>query len=293
SILTSIVELPGEQREPMPAMLDDGLIERHVTHEQANVFGYACRETPELMPMPISLAHRLSRAIDAARRGGITWLSPDAKTQVSVLYRNARPVRIHGISITAAIEEQEGERDVEERLRTIAVEAFGDGELQPDEATEIYVNAGGVYEIGGPTRHAGLTGRKNGIDTYGEIARQSGAALSGKDPSRIDRTGAYAARHAAKNVVAAGLAERCEVHLAYSIGRARPISLSVDTFGTGRAGALDFRPLAIAHRFGLRTRPAAADDRGFYRPLAAYGHFGRTDLDLPWEATDVIESLRD
>lgn len=303
SILTSIVELPFELREPAPAVLDDAAIERHVANEQANVFGYACRETSTLMPMPISLAHRLARAIDAARRNGMAWLSPDAKTQVSVLYRNGRPLHVHGISITAAVENEMGGRHAEDRLRAIAFEALADGDLQPDEQTEIYVNAGGLYEIGGPARHAGLTGRKNGIDTYGEIARQSGAALSGKDPSRIDRIGAYAARHAAKNVVAAGLAERCEVHLAYSIGRARPISLSVETFGTGRGrdeaiakrlvAVLDFRPLAIAQRFALRTRPAAADDHGFYRPLAVYGHFGRSDLDLPWEATDVAEALQD
>jgi len=252
--------------------------------------------------MPISLAHRLARAIDDARRGNMNWLSPDGKTQVSVLYRDGRPVRIHGVTITAAIDSGVSEGDPQDGLRAIAIDALRSCELAPDRKTEIHVNAGGLYEIGGPARHAGLTGRKNGIDTYGEIARQSGAALSGKDPSRIDRVGAYAARHAAKNVVAAGLAERCEVHLAYSIGRARPISLSVQTFGTGRIGddkiekrlaaLLDFRPLAIVHRFALRTRPATSGESGFYRPLATYGHFGRSDLDLPWEATDVADALR-
>jgi S-adenosylmethionine synthetase len=183
------------------------------------------------------------------------------------------------------------------------LDALVGGEIGPDARMQVHINAGARYEIGGPARHAGLTGRKTGIDTYGEIARQSGAALSGKDPSRIDRTGAYAARHAAKNVIAAGLAERCEVHIAYAIGQTRPLSLSVETFGTGRepdatiakrlAGAFDFRPAAITHRFGLRTRPAASQARGFYRPLAVYGHFGRTDLDLPWEATDAADALRD
>lgn len=302
SILTSIGDLPMEMREPIPAVLDDELIERHAAHEQANVFGYACRDTAALMPMPISLAHRLARAIDNARRGNMKWLSPDAKTQVSVLYHDGRPVRIHGMTITAATDPGVSESDPEDGLRAIAVDALRGCQLEPDRKTEIHVNAGGLYEIGGPARHAGLTGRKNGIDTYGEIARQSGAALSGKDPSRVDRVGAYAARHAAKNVVAAGLAERCEVHLAYSIGRARPISLSVQTFGTGRIGddkiekrlaaLLDFRPLAIVHRFALRTRPARSGESGFYRPLAAYGHFGRSDLDLPWEATDAAEALR-
>jgi S-adenosylmethionine synthetase len=273
-----------------------------VAHEQANVFGYACRETPELMPLPISIAHRLARAIDRARREGMHWLSPDAKTQVTIEYRDARPVRIHSISVAAALDLDLTGVDIEDRLRQLAFATLGEGVLVPDARTDVHVITGEQYDIGGPARHAGLTGRKNGIDTYGEIARQSGAALSGKDPSRIDRTGAYAARHAAKNVVAAGLAERCEVHLAYAIGQARPLSLSVQTFGTGRlpdetiakrlSAVLDFRPLAISHRFGLRTRPAEAGERGFYRPLAAYGHFGRTDLDLPWEATEVADALR-
>jgi S-adenosylmethionine synthetase len=302
SILTSIAQSPTDSREPLLAALDDAIIERRVAHEQANVFGYACRETPELMPLPISLAHRLARAIDRARREGMHWLSPDAKTQVTVEYRDARPVRIHSISLTAAFDLDLAGVDIEDRLRQLAFATLGDGVLVPDARTDVHVITGEHYDIGGPARHAGLTGRKNGIDTYGEIARQSGAALSGKDPSRIDRTGAYAARHAAKNVVAAGLAERCEVHLAYAIGQAKPLSLSVETFGTGSlsddaiakrlAAVLDFRPLAISQRFGLRTRPAAAGERGFYRPLAAYGHFGRTDLDLPWEATEVAEALR-
>jgi S-adenosylmethionine synthetase len=303
SILTSFAELPMEMREPPLAALDDAAIGRRVAHDQANVFGYACRETPELMPLPISLAHRLARAIDQARSSGVPWLSPDGKTQVSIEYRDFRPARIHSISLTAALDPDASSTDVEERLRAVAMDALEECELKPDARTQIHINAGGTYEIGGPACHAGLTGRKNGIDGYGEIARQSGAALSGKDPSRIDRTGAYAARHSAKNIVAAGLAERCEVHLAFAFGQARPLSLSVETFGTGRrrddeiadrlAAVLDFRPAAIAHRFGLRTRPAGADGRGFYRALAVYGHFGRADLDLPWEATDVATALRD
>ena len=176
--------------------------------------------------------------------------------------------------------------------------------MNPDAKTEICINIndGIPFEIDGPARHAGLTGRKNGIDTYGEIARHSGAALSGKDPSRIDRIGSYAARHAAKNIVAAGLADRCEVHLGYAIGRASPLSISVETFGTGRLPDadlanrlrkhLDFRPAAIEYRFALRTQPALSTAVGFYRRLAVYGHFGRTDLDLPWEATDLANALR-
>lgn len=302
SILTSLIELPLDMRESSFAMLDNAALDRYVAHDQANVFGYACLETPELMPLPISLAHRLARALDQARCTGMKWLSPDGKTQVSVEYRDSRPVRIHGISLTCAVEPDTPGAEVEQHLRTVAMDALADCAPGPDASTEVHINAGESYEIGGPARHAGLTGRKNGIDTYGEIARQSGAALSGKDPSRIDRTGAYAARYSAKNIVAAGLAGRCEVHLAYAIGQARPLSLSVDTFGTGRlrddaiakrlAAVFDFRPAAISHRFGLRTRPAGSDARGFYRPLAVYGHFGRADLDLPWEATDIVDALR-
>jgi S-adenosylmethionine synthetase len=301
SILTSLVELPGSMREPPSGDLDEAAIESRVAQDQVNVFGYACRETAELMPLPISLAHRLARALDRARAGE-AWLLPDGKTQVSVEYRDNRPARIHSISLTAAVAIDTPSAKVEERLRALTMETFGNDDLRPDVGTEIHINAGGPYETGGPARHAGLTGRKNGIDTYGEIARQSGAALSGKDPSRIDRIGAYAARHAAKNVVAAGLADRCEVHLAYAIGKARPLSLSVETFGTGLiadaaiaqhiAAVLDFRPAAIAHRFALRIRAASAEEQGFYRPLAVYGHFGRSDLDLPWEATDIADALR-
>jgi S-adenosylmethionine synthetase len=303
SILTSLVELPIETREPPIPINDEEALDRRVAQDQANVFGYACRETPQLMPLPVSLAHRLARGLDEARRADLSWLSPDAKTQVSIEYRASRPVRVHGISLTTAVDSKLHAGEIEERLRALAMDTLSECEIGPDARTEVQINAGGSYEIGGPARHAGLTGRKNGIDTYGEIARQSGAALSGKDPSRIDRTGAYAARHAAKNIVAAGLADRCEVHLAYAIGHARPLSLSVETFGTGRrpddviakrlARAMDFRPAAIAQRFALRTRPAAADGRGFYRPLAIYGHFGRTDLDLPWEAIDASQALRD
>jgi S-adenosylmethionine synthetase len=301
SILTSLVELPMEMRQPIGIKPDEATFEACVSRDQANAFGYACRETPELMPLPISLAHRIARALDGAR-AAVPWLSPDGKTQVSVEYLDGRPSRIHSIAVTAAVSPDASSREIADCLRAVVAGTFNDDDVRPDSRTEIHINAGGPYEIGGPARHAGLTGRKNGIDTYGEIARQSGAALSGKDPSRIDRVGAYAARHAARNVVAAGLAERCEVHLAYAIGDAQPLSLSVATFGTGVMPdwdianrierALDFRPAAIAFRFGLRSRPALCGDRGFFRPLAVYGHFGRADLDLPWEATDMADALR-
>ena len=303
SILTSLTELPSETREPPLTVPDDEAIGRYAARDQANVFGYACRDTPELMPLPISLAHRLARALDQARQSSTPWLSPDAKTQVAVEYCDSRPARIQGITLTAGVEPNAPARHIEEHLRAIVADALAACDFGLDSRTEVHINTSGLYDIGGPARHAGLTGRKNGIDTYGEIARQSGAALSGKDPSRIDRVGAYAARHAAKNIVAAGLAECCEVHLAYAIGQPRPLSLSVQTFGTGkksddaiatRLGAvLDFRPAAIVHRFGLRTRPAISDERGFYRPLAVFGHFGRPELDLPWEKTEVADALRD
>jgi S-adenosylmethionine synthetase len=289
-------------REPPLKGADDAAIEARPAQDQANVFGYACRETPELMPLPIAVAHRLAHALDDLRRIGMGWLAPDGKTQVSVEYRNTRPTRIHTVALTVTVNDEAGVSEVNERLRLLIAEALAHDDLKPDDRTVIRINAGVPYETGGPARHAGLTGRKTGVDTYGEIARHSGAALSGKDPSRIDRISAYAARHAAKNVVAAGLAERCEVHLAYAIGQAAPLSISVETFGTGRltdaeiasrlTQTLDFRPAAIVQRFALRTRPAKAGARGFYRPLAVYGHFGRPDLDLPWEAIDVAEALR-
>lgn len=301
SILTSLVELPKSMRQPACVKPDEAAIAACSALDQANVFGYACRETPELMPLPISLAHRIAQALDRARPS-LAWLSPDAKTQVSIEYRDRRPLRIHTVTVTAAVAAGTPNHLVEEGLRAVVAKTFDNADMRPDGRTAINVNAGEPYEIGGPARHAGLTGRKNGIDTYGEIARQSGAALSGKDPSRIDRIGAYAARHAAKNVVAAGLAERCEVHLAYAIGRAEPLSLSVASFGTGAIpdqdiaarveSAVDFRPAAIMRRFGLRTQPALRGEQGFYRPLAVYGHFGRPDLDLPWEATDLVDALR-
>jgi S-adenosylmethionine synthetase len=302
SILTSFVELPEPMRDGSIAPHDETTIETSVAQDQANAFGFACRDTPELMPLPISLAHRLARMLDRAREDGAPGLSPDGKTQVAIEYRDDRPARIHTISLTAAVTVAADERQLADQLRTLALESFRDDGPKPDAETKVLVNLGATYESGGPARHAGLTGRKNGIDTYGEIARQSGAALSGKDPSRIDRIGAYAARHAAKNVVAAGLADRCEVHIAYAIGCARPLSLSVETYGTGRVDeseiaarlerCVDLRPLAIADRFALRTQPATAPEAGFYRRLAVYGHFGRSDLELPWERLDLVDALR-
>jgi S-adenosylmethionine synthetase len=304
SILTSFMELPLTMREPPVNVADEESVQRCKARDQANVFGYACRETPELMPLPISLAHRVARALDESRRNALAQLSPDGKVQVSIEYRDGRPARIHGVTIEAAAATGVSCREIEDRLRHVAVDALTGNDIEPDSKTEFYfnVNAGAPFQLDGPARHAGLTGRKNGIDTYGEIARHSGAALSGKDPSRIDRIGAYAARHAAKNVVAANLADRCEVHLGYAIGRAVPLSVSVETFGTGRLPDVelaarvrrhvDFRPAAIEHRFGLRMRPSR-NAAGFYRRLAVYGHFGRSDLDTPWEDTRLADALKE
>lgn len=296
SILTSFAELPTGEA-PEDALDED--MDRFAAHEQANVFGYACNDTAERMPLPISLAHTLSRALDHARRTDMPWLAPDAKTQVAVTYIGSRPVRLHSISITGSV--RAGIADPAGRLRELAMHAMTDARHELD-TDSININLDRDYESAGPARHAGLTGRKNGIDTYGEIARHSGAALSGKDPSRIDRIGAYAARYAAKNIVAAGLAERCEVHIAYMIGRARPLSVAVNTFNSGHVSedeiatrldeVLDLRPMAIARRFALRDLPAKRGGVGFYRPLAVYGHVGRDDLDLPWENTDLAATLR-
>jgi S-adenosylmethionine synthetase len=303
SILTSLTRAPESLRMPADDGLDDGTIERLVAEEQANAFGFACSETPVFMPLPIWLAHRLARMLDEVRASRLSWLAADGKTQVAVEYRDGRPVRLHGITLTCAVKpEAPSRRAIADALREHVIGPTVAGEpIAPDSETEIHINPGDPFLIGGPGHHAGLTGRKNGIDTYGEYARQSGAALSGKDPSRIDRTGAYAARYAAKNVVAAGLAERCEVHLAYAIGRAPPLSVAVETNGTGRTSddeiaerllrLMDFRPMAIVRRFRLRERAQRAGNRGFFRPLALYGHVGRADLDLPWEETDLAAAL--
>ncbi|MCU0803558.1 MAG: methionine adenosyltransferase [Burkholderiales bacterium] len=297
SILTSFTPLDGSAR---PDARRDG---SEPAQEQANAFGFACRETAAFMPMPIWLAHKLARELEAARGRGLDWLGPDGKTQVAVHYRDGKPVGINSLTITAATADRPLRKSmVEEAMRELVIKrAFRDEALRPDASCTVHVNPGGPYLVGGPAKHSGLTGRKNGIDTYGEYARQSGAALSGKDPSRIDRIGAYAARHAAKNIVAAGLAERCEVHLSYAIGSAHPISVAVDTFDTGRIPdddiadrvlqAADFRPAAIEARFGLRRRAAAAGERGFFKPLAVYGQVGRVDLDVPWEAVDLAADL--
>lgn len=304
AILTSLAEITTAPRvEQDEAELDDEGLEAVPATHQVTAFGFACRQTPELMPVPIVLAHALARALERAR-DALPWLMPDGKVQVAVEYRDRKPARVHAVAVLAALDPDRRPKpaELEEALRALViVPAFADAALKPDAHTRILINPGGPFLVGGPARHAGLTGRKNAIDTYGEYARHSGAALSGKDPARIDRIGAYAARWAAKNIVAAGLAESCEVQLSWTIGLARPVSLVVETFGTGTlpeeeiaariARVFDFRPAAIVRSFDLRRLPARSSS-GFFAQLAAYGQVGRVDLDLPWERLDRVEALR-
>jgi S-adenosylmethionine synthetase len=305
SVLTSLKELPAEKCSFDEKTLDDKAIDRITVKNQVNVFGFACNQTSALMPLPIWLARKLSRRLASARLQKIlTYLSPDGKTQVGIEYRNRKPKRIHSITVIASQNQEDTPnlKQLRDEIRQAVIEqVFLDEEVQPDAKTRIFVNPDGPFIIGGPSVHSGLTGRKNAIDTYGEYSRHSGAALSGKDPMRIDRVGAYAARYAAKNVVVAGLADECEVQLSYSIGLARPVSIQVETFGTGKLSDeaiaalveqhFDFRLAAIVKQFSLRHLPSIVKG-GFYRKLAAYGHVGRMDIGLPWELTDRASLLR-
>ena len=263
--------------------------------DQGMMIGFACRETPELMPVTISLAHRLAKALSEVRRGGrLGWLRPDGKTQVTVEYEHGRPRRIDTIVVSTHHSPEATSAEIEEGVRELVVKPVAPAGLV-DASTRILVNPSGRFELGGPAADAGLTGRKIIVDTYGGVARHGGGAFSGKDPSKVDRSAAYAARHVAKNLVAAGLADRLEVQVSYAIGRARPTSVAVETFGTGAvdddellaliARHFDLRPAAIIRRLDLR--------RPIYRGTASYGHFGRDDLDLPWERTELAEVLRD
>ncbi len=309
SILTSLQEYPPDTELffDEKRLSEEEIDSLHV-RQQATVFGFACRQTEALMPLPIWLAHKLARQMDYARHQKLApYLSPDGKTQVGVEYKNRRPCRIYSITVAASVSKAASNEISDQRLHNdireaVIKPAFTDEELKPDDRTLIFVNPLEHLMVGGPAVHSGLTGRKSDVDTYGEYARHSGNALSGKDPMRIDRVGAYAARYAAKNVVAAGLAEACEVQLSYSIGFSRPVSIQVETFGTGRiedeelAARLerhfDFRLAGILRDFNLRHLPALYKGR-FYRKLAVYGQVGRVDLDLPWEATDKTEVLKE
>ncbi len=276
--------------------------------DQGIMFGFACDETPELMPLPISLAHRLALRLAQVRHdGSLGYLLPDGKTQVSVVYEDDRPVAIDTILIstqhTAEVEGISDEKAMQERIREdlwahVVVPATADLPLKPTRAdTRFYVNPTGKFVVGGPQGDAGLTGRKIIVDTYGGYARHGGGAFSGKDPTKVDRSAAYAARYVAKALVAAGLAHKAEVQLSYAIGVARPVSILVESFGTGALSNadltalvqehFDLRPGAIIETFGLRELPQQRGGR-FYQDVAAYGHFGRNDLNLPWEDVTAI-----
>ena len=262
--------------------------------DQGMMFGYACDETPTLMPMPIYLAHKMARRLSEVRKNGtLPWLRPDGKTQVTVEYSYGRPKRIDTVLVSA----QHDPEIKQEKIRKALLEHVIIPVLPPemvDERLKVFVNPTGRFVIGGPQGDAGVTGRKIIVDSYGGMGRHGGGAFSGKDPTKVDRSAAYAARWAAKNIVAAGLAQRCEIQVAYAIGVAHPLSINVETFGTGIISDekiarlirehFDLRPGAIIRDLGLR--------RPIYRQVAAYGHFGRDDLDLPWEQTNRAELLR-
>ena len=266
----------------------------HGAGDQGMMFGYACNQTPELMPLPISLAHRLTRRLTEVRKNGtLPWLRPDGKSQVTVEYEDGKPVAVDTVVISAQHDEQVSRRELEDGILTEVIHKVIPQQFWKQD-TKVYINPTGRFVLGGPAGDTGLTGRKIIVDTYGGYARHGGGAFSGKDPSKVDRSACYAARYVAKNLVAAGLADECEVSLAYAIGVAQPVSVQVSTFGTGKLpedelGRLvrkhfDLSPDGIIRMLNLR--------RPIYRQTAAYGHFGRTDIDLPWEHTDKAELLR-
>jgi S-adenosylmethionine synthetase len=320
SVLTSIDEqstdISGGVNKAFESRCDNADVSSTETEvlgagDQGIMFGYACNETKEFMPLPISLAHKLSYRLAEVRKQGIlNYLRPDGKSQVTVEYVDDKPARIHTILLsTQHNPEINGETDnykiqaqIKEDLKKYVIDyVFESEDLQPDENTVILINPSGRFVIGGPQGDSGLTGRKIIVDTYGGYSRHGGGAFSGKDPTKVDRSAAYASRWVAKNIVAAGLAEKCEIELAYAIGVAEPISILVDTFGTGICddekicelvkANFDLKPAAIIKQFDLRNLPAKNGGK-FYQKLAAYGHMGRTDFYVPWEDTSMAEKLK-
>lgn len=317
AILTSIdeqspeiatgVSLALEQR----SLSSDDEIDAIGAGDQGIIFGFACSETSDYLPLPITAAHHLARRLADVRKSGVLdYLRPDGKTQVTIEYENNQPLRVDSIVISTQHDpEIDGITDNDKLQERIADDlkdyviqpVFAEFNVKPDENTRYLINPSGRFVVGGPQGDSGLTGRKIIVDTYGGYSRHGGGAFSGKDPTKVDRSAAYAARHVAKNIVAAGLAERCEIQIAYAIGVARPVSIHVTTFGTGKISDsqitrlvkeyFDLRPAAIINRFNLRELPKIRGGR-FYRDVAAYGHFGRNDLDLPWEKLDYVKVLK-
>lgn len=288
------VDVALEDRDGTAQEAVEQRIESIGAGDQGLMFGYACDETPERMPLAISLAHRLARQLAFVRKEGILpYLRPDGKTQVTVEYEDDRPIRVDTIVVSTQHSEEVTQEQIQADIIEHVIHPIVPATLR-DDTIRYFINPTGRFVIGGPQGDAGLTGRKIIVDTYGGYARHGGGAFSGKDPTKVDRSGAYAARYVANNIVAAGLARRCEVQVAYAIGVAQPVSIAVDTFGTGIVSEdvlvslirthFDLRPAGIIRMLDLR--------RPMYRYVAAYGHFGRLDLDLPWERTDKVDALR-
>jgi S-adenosylmethionine synthetase len=292
AVLTSIDQQSPDISQGVTA--GEGLYKEQGAGDQGLMFGYACNETPELMPMPITFAHKLTQKLAAVRKDGtLDFLRPDSKSQVSIQYVDDQPVRIDTIVVSSQHTPDVTHARIEEAIIEEVIKPVLPSHLL-DAKTRFLINPTGRFVVGGPMGDCGLTGRKIIVDTYGGSARHGGGAFSGKDPSKVDRSAAYACRYVAKNIVAAGLADRCEIQVSYAIGVAQPTSISVQTFGTGKISEerltnlirenFDLRPYGILKMLDL-VRP-------IYRPTAAYGHFGREDIDLTWERTDKAEALR-